>query len=185
MKVNQAILRLIHQGKSALTQVNNYLRPGFELLVRLRGLFILMACLVLSAAFTLFKDQQEVYYPYFCNQYIPFCLTKIELTRDTYAYFLIEHIYNLLLALYIYLDPPRFKRALLIFVAIHFVDTFDYVLAYGQTWFNIGPYFIDGEKIGPYPVNWNVLKTVVFAIAIIDEGLTLIEEKWNKTDYLR
>lgn len=194
MKVSQQIHLLIHQGSKAITRVKTFVAPvtdiftqiyilflpAIQTLILLRGLFILLLCLVLSSAFTLFKNTEEVYYPYFCNQYIPFCLSRIELTRDTYWYFLIEHLYNFLLALYIYFDPPRFKRALLIFASIHFVDTFDYVLAYGQTWFYLGPFYIDDEKIGPYPISWNVLKTVVFAIAIFGEVLMLIEQRWNK-----
>ncbi|HYF67608.1 MAG TPA: hypothetical protein VD884_05695 [Ohtaekwangia sp.] len=57
--------------------------------------------------------------------------------------------------------------ALKVFMWIQIVDVFDYLIAYGQTWF-----YLSG-----YPMSWNILKVSVFTLAIAQEVLNIIEEK--------
>lgn len=142
----------------------------------IKGLILLQLTLVLSAAFSLFKNGKGKYlfpdnnpdtFPYFCNEGIGlFCLSNVELYPDTYWYFLFEHLILVLIAFYIFTESEKTRTALFIFLIIHVIDTGDYLLAYGQTWF----------MVGVYPIDWNVLKAIIFTIAIINEVL-LIKER--------
>ena len=142
----------------------------------IKGLFLLQLTLLLSAAFSLFKNGKGKYlfpddnpdtYPYFCNDGIGFlCMSNVELYPDTYWYFLFEHLILVLVAYYIWSEFEKTQTALFIFLIIHVIDTGDYLLAYGQTWF----------MVGVYPIDWNVLKAIIFTIAIINE-VFLIKER--------
>ena len=137
-------------------------------------LFILQGILLASALFTLFKtpsvytypDDDPNTHPFFCNDYLPFCITNIEVTLNTYVYFLVEHLSVAALSLFLWKEAWRNHTALYIFFIINVIDTIDYVMAYGQTWF-----YID-----QFPINWNVLKPAIMALAIINE-VFLIKER--------
>lgn len=144
---------------------------------QIRTLFILQGLLLASALFTLFKvpsvytypDDDPNTHPFFCNDYLPWaiCVTNIEITLNTYIYFLIEHLILVGFSLYMWKEAWRNHTALCIFFVIHVIDTLDYLVFYGQTWFYVAPY---------YPINWNVIKPAIFALAIINEVL-LIKER--------
>lgn len=144
---------------------------------QIKWLFVLQATLLLSAAYTIIKtpsgytypDDDPNTYPYFCNGELPwamFCISDVEVTKNVYIYFLFEHLILVMFAFYMWAEAVRNRVALFIFFWIHVIDTIDYLVAYGQTWF----------YVAYYPINWNVLKAAVFAIAIINEVL-LIKER--------
>lgn len=146
---------------------------------RLAELFVLLLTLLMSAAFTLMRgsapslkypDDIPETYPYFCNDEIPWarwCFNKVELYPDTYYYFIFEELILLVFTIYIYVKVKEFKLAHGIFVLIQLVDVFDYLLSYQKTWL----------YVSSYPISWNVLKVVVFSLAIVNEALLLLEEK--------
>lgn len=96
--------------------------------------------------------------------------SDVEITRDTYVYFLVEHLILVIFALDRLAISQKFRTALIIFVWIQVIDTFDYTLFYGQTWF----------YIESFPVSWNILKVVIFVLAIMNEVFMYTDKKWSK-----
>lgn len=68
-----------------------------------------------------------------------------------------EHVIRLVLALAILSGASEYRTALKVFVFIEFVEVIDYVLTYGEPWFN--------EKI----FTWNTIKVGLMGTAIIYE----------------
>lgn len=77
------------------------------------------------------------------------------LSWQQYAYFTMEHLSLMVLALLIYLETRRDKIALLFF-GIQCAQLVDFWMTYNTTWFNIG-------KI---PVTMNLVQIVVFTLAV-------------------
>lgn len=83
-----------------------------------------------------------------------FPFSNMVLNADTYVYFLFEHVILIILSWIIY-DHTKDKIVLLYF-AIQIVDTFDYILNYGEPWF--------GSVL-----TWNTIKVGIFGVAILYE----------------
>lgn len=131
-----------------------------RILDEIKGLLLLLSTLVMSTVFLLTKNgDYKNFYPYF-----PFN-RDVVLTRDTYFYFLFEHLILVVMSLFIYFESYRFQTALKVFVMIQIVDTLDYVLTYSATW----------EVLG-FPLSWDILKVTIFSLAIINEVLTQNEK---------
>lgn len=121
----------------------------------------------------MFPDDNPDTIPFFCNTYIPWaqwCLSDVELYPDMFIYFLFIHLSLLLLSVYIFLTGQEFKTALLIFCLVHVIDVIDYLVMYGQIWF----YY------RTYPISWNMVRNVVFLLAIFNEALNLISERQHE-----
>lgn len=130
-----------------------------KILDDIKGLLLLLSTLVMSTVFLLTKNgDYKNFYPYF-----PFN-RDVVLTRDTYFYFLFEHLILVVMALFIYFESHRYKDALKVFVMIQIVDTLDYVLTYSATW----------EVLG-FPLSWDILKVTIFALSIVNEILLQTE----------
>lgn len=173
-EITDHVLRCVNtayqQISKAVQWIVIFFYPVYVILVEIRGLLILLSVELFSAIFLLSKtgDWQTVY-PYFCNNWMPLCLSRVELTRDTHVYFIFEHLRFIMLSLYIYYEPKKFPKALLTFVAIQVIDLFDYLIGYSQTW----------VYIGTCPISWNILKVVIFMVAIFNEVSRIIERKLN------
>ena len=129
----------------------------------IKGLLLLLSTLVLSTVFLLTKNgDYKNFYPYF-----PFN-RDIVLTRDTYFYFLFEHLILVLMSLFMYFESTRYHVAMKVFVMIQVVDTLDYVLTYSNTWY-----------IGGFPLSWDILKVTIFALAIVNELLLTNEKRMS------
>lgn len=139
------------------------LSPIFQAFFHIRSLILLLCTLLMSAVFLLTKNGDYL----IVKKRFPF--SNIEITRDTYWYFLFEHIILVMFAVDRLLISKKFRTALIIFVMIQVIDTVDYLLFYGQTWF----------FIGYMPINWNILKVVFFTLAIMNEIIIFYEQKWK------
>lgn len=168
----------------------------FYIFKRLRGLFLLQFTLLMSAGFTIWRtgafsysypDNNPDTYPFFCNDeylWAKWCFNNVELLPGSYVYFLFEEIILFVLCLYILrkaIKANDFVIAHAIFLCIQAVDIIDYLISYQKTWMYLGPFtltlFDEEVIIGPYPLSWNVMKAVIFSIVIVNEALTLLEEK--------
>lgn len=114
------------------------------------GLLILWATLVFSTLFLLFSSEGA--YSYF-----PF--SDMVLNPQSYVYFLVDHINEILIPIGVYL-ARKHTRALIVFVCIQFIDAIDYTLFYANPWF-------DG------PPTFNHLKVGIF-------GLTILYERYGR-----
>jgi hypothetical protein len=87
------------------------------------------------------------------KDFFPF--SEIAISLDTWFYFLFEHVQVLMLAFCLLL---RRESNLIIgtYVLIQVVDTFDYLLFYGEPWSDFLP-------------TWNICKVVIFTTAILYE----------------
>jgi hypothetical protein len=133
-----------------------------SVLYRIRWLFLLLATQLISAVFTLVKEPSPYTYPDNDPDTHPyFLLSDIEISDNTYWYFIFEHIIPIMVAWYILANATEFRTALKVFLLIHVVDLVDYLLAYGQIWF----------YVGEAPISWNILKVSFFSLAIINEVL--------------
>ena len=127
----------------------------------IRGLLLLLMTLFMSAVFVMTKNgNSKEFYPYFpFNQ-------DVVLTRDTYVYFLFERLIMVVMSLFIYIESPKFKTALKVFVFIQVFDTVDYLLTYNKTW------ILDG-----YIISLDLLKVTIFSLAIAAEVISLTEQR--------
>lgn len=85
---------------------------------------------------------------------IGFLFSDVVLNADTYVYFLFEHIILIILAWVIY--SLTNDKIIFLYLVIQIIDTFDYILNYGEPWF-----------AGPF--TWNTIKVGIFGIAILYE----------------
>lgn len=108
--------------------------------------WILLVTLVFSALF-LFIPATEP------RDFFPF--SEVTISMDTWFYFLFEHVGLLLLAACLFL-PKESKVILVTYLVIQLIDTFDYILFYGEPWSNLIP-------------TWNVLKVIMFGSAMVYE----------------
>lgn len=173
----------------------------FYILKKLRGLFFLQLTLLMSAGFTLWRvgassytypDDDPLTYPFFCNDYYfwaQWCFNDVELHPGTFVYFIFEELILLVFCVYILrkaIKANDFIMAHAVFLILQVVDLIDFLLAYQKTWMYLGPFtitlFDDSVVIGPYPLSWNILKAIIFSLVIINEALTLLEEKLYTND---
>lgn len=139
-----------------------------HILGRIKGLLLLHATLLLSAVFTVFRLPRTETFPDDDPDTSPFFLwSDYEVTDNTYWYFGMEHLILVLFASYILYNGRDFITALQVFLFIQFIDLLDYVLVYGEIWF----------YASTFPVSWNVLKAVIFTLAIAAEVLTILERR--------
>lgn len=139
----------------------------------------MLLCLLSSSLFLLFKDQNAHVYtypdddplthPYFCNDsfFGQWCLSDVELTRNTYVYFAIQEGIMFVVSLYIFFSIKKFPMAHLIFAIVNGLALLDYLTSYQKTWF----------YVGSAPISWNILKVVIFTLAIINEVFLLVEQR--------
>jgi hypothetical protein len=109
---------------------------------------LLLSSLIFSVLFLLFPDDKTVGYPF----------SDMVVTQEFYAYYLFEHLVLVVLALVIWELEPKYKALSLLFVIIQVVDTVDYILFYGDRWFNL-------------VVTWNQIKVVIFGLAIVAQWI--------------
>ena len=88
---------------------------------------------------------------------------KIKLQFDTYVWLLCDKLVVIGIVWVLYLVEPVYRRAMAVFLAIQIIDTFCWVLNYSD----------------PFkPLTFNVLKIVIFSVAILNERAPL----WKKID---
>ncbi len=87
---------------------------------------------------------------------IGFLFSDVKLHADTWVYFLFEHLILVILAYVIYDIEPRYRVSATVFLFIQIADTVDYCLTYGEPWAENLP-------------SWNILKVVIFGLAIAVE----------------
>ena len=95
----------------------------------------------------LFQHEGEVGFPF----------SDMTLSYKQYAYSLMEHLIRLVLALAILVEATQYRTALKVFVLIECVEVLDYVLTYGEPWFD--------SKV----FTWNTIKVGMFITAIAYE----------------
>lgn len=106
---------------------------------------LLLITLVFSTLFLFYVPTGKAIFPF----------SDMVLNSDTYAYFLFEHVILIILAWIIY-DVTK-QRITLLYLLIQIIDTFDYILTYGEPWF-------DGNIL-----TWNTIKVGIFGVAILYE----------------
>lgn len=107
---------------------------------------ILLTTLALSVVFLFLPDDgiRQDYFP-FSNQVV---------RLDTYVYFLFEHLILAMVSLVIWDLEPKYRYSVTTFLVIQIIDTFDYVLFYGEVW-------------TPYLPSWNIIKVTVMGLSIM------------------
>lgn len=134
---------------------------------KIKWLLLLLATQLVSAVFTLIKERRLATFP---DEYIEtrpyFLFSDYELTKATYWHYLMQYVVAVMFAVYILNTNTEFKTALRVFLLIQVIALLDYVLNYSEIWF----------YASNFPMSWNVLKTVCFMLAIINEVL-LIKER--------
>lgn len=110
-------------------------------------LLLILSTLVLSTLFLYYNGMGEM----------GFLFSDYMIPGQTWFYFLFEHLILVILAYVILTMETRYRAAAVTFLVIQIIDTIDYVLTYGEPWFD--------SKI----VTWNTLKVGIFGIAIIYE----------------
>lgn len=111
----------------------------------MRRQVILLTTLALSVVFLFLPDETTP------RDYFLFSDQLLEL--DTYVYFLFEHLILALVALVIWDMEPNYRYSVTAFLVIQIIDTFDYVLFYGEVW-------------TPYLPSWNILKVASMGLSI-------------------
>lgn len=145
-----------------LLHVYKRVRSLFLFLKKFGSLFLLLCILLLSALYTVIKN--DPYYP--CPDTDPistdyFPLICIEVYPDTHLFFWLAHVAWIIGSLHMLNLTTEFKTAYRIFLLIHIIGLADYFLIYGQTWF----------YAGSAPVSYNIVKVLIFVIAITNEIL--------------
>lgn len=84
---------------------------------------------------------------------VGFLFSDVILNTDTYVYFLFEHLILVILAVCVYLATK--DKLVLMYLILQGIDTIDYVLTYGEPWFD--------SKV----FTWNTIKVCVFGLAMI------------------
>ena len=95
--------------------------------------------------------------------YVGFPLNdKIKLQYDTYVWLLCDKLVVVGIVWVLYLVEPVYRQALSVFLAIQIIDTFCWILNYSD----------------PFkPLTFNILKIVIFSVAIINERAPLWKMK--------
>lgn len=85
---------------------------------------------------------------------IGFYFSDMVLSYKQYAHDLEEHVIRFVLSLAILSGAQQYRTALKVFVLIEFIEIVDYILTYGEPWFN--------SKI----FTWNTIKVGMFTVAL-------------------
>lgn len=88
-----------------------------------------------------------------------FIFSEMKLYPATYIYFLLEKITVIILAYIIANESTEYRTAIWVFFWLLCADAVDFALSYNTVWVNL-----DG-----FPVSMNILKVVVFIVAILRE----------------
>ena len=86
---------------------------------------------------------------------VGFPFSDMKLNADTYVYFLFEHVILIILAWIIW-DITK-DKIVSIYLVIQIIDLFDYILNYGEPWFDTSI------------VTYNTIKVCIFGVAILYE----------------
>lgn len=116
----------------------------------MRRLALLFSTLIISVIYLLVPDTEPI-------DFFPF--SDMKTTLEWYVFYLCEHLILIVFALFIYMESDKYKIALFVFLLIQIADTIDFCLTYGFVWFHL-------DK---YPVGFNLIKIVIFMIAIAYE----------------
>jgi hypothetical protein len=92
---------------------------------------------------------------------IGFLFSDVVLSKKQWVYSFMEHFIRFVLAIAILIGSRQYRTALWVFVVIEFVEIIDYILTYGEPWFD--------SKV----FTWNTIKVGCF-------GLTILYEKYAK-----
>ncbi len=88
---------------------------------------------------------------------IGFLFSDVMLSYKQWVYSLLEHVIRLVLAVALLTTSTQYRTALKVFVLIECIEVLDYILTYGEPWFD--------SKI----FTWNTIKVGLFSLAIIHE----------------
>lgn len=92
---------------------------------------------------------------------IGFLFSDMFLSKKQWVFSFMEHLIRFVLAIVILIGSKQYRLALWTFVCIEFVEIIDYILTYGEPWFD--------SKV----FTWNTIKVGIF-------GLTILYEKYVK-----
>ncbi len=116
-------------------------------------LYILLLTLAISTIFLFMPVGGEV--GFLLND-------KVKLQIDTYVWLLCDKIVVVGIVYVLYLVEPRYRQSMAVFLAIQIVDTVCWILNYSD----------------PFkPLTFNILKIVIFLVAIINERAPLWKTK--------
>ena len=110
-------------------------------------LLLILSTLIFSTLFLFYNPQEEM----------GFVFSDYKVPIQTYYYFLFEHLILVILAYVIFTLEPKYKAAAVTFIVIQMIDTADYLLNYGEPWFD--------SKV----FTWNTIKVCLFSGAILYE----------------
>lgn len=95
----------------------------------------------------LFEHKGEIGFPF----------SDVVLTYKQYAYAMMEHLIRVVLAVALLVDSTKYRFALKVFVAIECGEVLDFILIWGEPWFD--------SKI----FTWNTIKVGLMSLAILKE----------------
>lgn len=88
---------------------------------------------------------------------IGFLFSDIVLPADLWFYYFMEHFIRVILVFVIFDMATEYKTAFTIFFIIQMIELLDYVLTYGEPWFD--------SKV----FTWNTIKVGLFSLSILYE----------------
>jgi len=88
---------------------------------------------------------------------IGFLFSDMVLSHKQYAHDMLEHIIRAVLAAAVLVDATQYRTALKVFLLIELMEIVDYILTYGEPWFD--------SKI----FTWNTIKVGLMGMAIVYE----------------
>lgn len=88
---------------------------------------------------------------------IGFPFSDVVLSYKQYAYSMMEHLIRVVLAIALLVGSTEYRFALKVFVIIEFGEVLDFMLTWGEPWFD--------SRI----FTWNTLKVCIFGVAILYE----------------
>lgn len=88
---------------------------------------------------------------------IGFLFSDVVLSYKQWVYSLLEHVIRFILAIAILVEASQYRTALKVFVFIEFIEIMDYVLTYGEPWFDSRVF------------TWNTIKVGTFSLAMVYE----------------
>ena len=122
----------------------------------------MLLTLFMSVVYMLYNHEGEIGFPF----------SDMILSKKQYAFSLMEHLIRLFLAVALLVGATRYLFAFWLFVFIEAGEVLDYVLTWGDPWFD--------SKV----FTWNTIKTVTFAIPVFyiigNEIWKYVTEKWKK-----
>lgn len=82
--------------------------------------------------------------------------SSVKLFPDTYVFLLSFHLITLIMAVVILMGEQDYKTSVSVFICLEVIDLMFFVFTYGEPFENI-------------PLRWNVVKIIIFGIAILNE----------------